>query len=330
MNESKPLVSVILPVYNAEKFLKKSVRSVTAQSYKNLEIIIINDCSTDNSGLILEQLQKKDARIIILSNETNSGISKTLNKGIEKSNGKYIARMDADDICFNDRIEKQVSFLEENKSIAICGCSFIKIDENGKTVGRVIYPTDDIVLKAELFFYCPFAHPAMMMRRTVLNETGLYQDYAPAEDYELWLRIAEKFQVANLADNLVYYRTHSSNSTVVLKNKMFNALNNVVCKHIKNYHFAENFIQYHLKFLEGTWYTRTSTEEIKNIKNWKKELLALNQGNRVLNHVFDKYISLGMLSILKSKQNTLRVKLRAAQKLLTINPFITAKHFLDR
>jgi glycosyltransferase involved in cell wall biosynthesis len=323
-----PLVSVIIPCFNAGKFLEEAVRSVMQQTYSNIEIIIVNDCSTDDSPAIIAQLQKEDVRIILFNNLENLGISKTLNKAIENSRGKYIARMDADDICFPGRIEKQVNFLEQNPDIAICGGNFIKIDEQGNKTGKVIFPTGNKILKAELLFYCPFAHPAMMLRKTVLETVGGYKDLAPAEDYELWLRIAEKFNVENLSDYLIYYRVHSSSISANRGGKLWVVLNEIVQEHIKASGFAENYLPYHLKFLEGAWYQKASVGELGNIGHWKDALLQIHHGNDVMPKVFDKYISLAMLSILKSKTNTLPVKLMAAAKLLTINPFITLKHFL--
>ncbi len=322
-----PLVSVIIPCFNAERFLEKAVQSVMQQTYSNLEIIIVNDCSTDNCASIIEQLQKKDDRIIVLNNIENLGISKTLNKAIENSTGKYIARMDADDICFPDRIKKQVDFLEQNPGIAICGGSFIKINEDGNKTGEVKFPRGNDNLKAELLFYCPFAHPTMMMRKQVLKDVGLYKDMAPAEDYEMWLNIAEKFNVDNLPDYLIYYRMHGNSISANRGDKLINKLQKITRMHLQSSGFAENFLLYHLKFLEGTWYRKSSVEELSNIKNWKKELLQIHNNSHVIEKVFDKYISLAMLSILKSKTNSLRVKLKAAAKLLTINPFITIKHF---
>lgn len=323
-----PLVSVIIPCYNAESFLEKAVRSVMRQSYKNLEIIVVNDCSKDNSLLLLRQLQLQDIRIKIFENEKNLGISKTLNKGIENSSGTYIARMDADDICIETRIEQQVAFLEANKDVALCGGNYIKIDEQGKISGGVKFPVENEMLKAELLFYCPFAHPAVMMRKTALQETGLYGEYIPAEDYELWLRMGEKFKLANIPADLIYYRMHDSNTTVTQKNKLFNALSKVVKDHEETYGFANNYLHLHLKFLEGTWYKKTTVKELGEINNWKKELLPLHQNNTGLQKTFNKYISLAMLSILKSRQNSLKVKSAALAKLFTINPFITVKHFL--
>jgi glycosyltransferase involved in cell wall biosynthesis len=328
MNPEKPLVSVIIPCYNAVAFIKKAILSVTAQSYKDLEIIVVNDCSVDSSLSILKQLQAQDDRIKILENEKNIGISQTLNKGIENSNGNYIARMDADDICFETRIEKQVAFLEAHKDVAICGGNYVRINEHGKVTGRIKFPTEDNELKAELFFYCPFAHPAVMIRKTALYETGLYAGYIPAEDYELWLRMAEKFRLANIPADLIYYRMHDSNTTITQKNKLFTALTKAIKDHEDTYGFTKDHLHLHLKFLEGTWYQKTTTKELREIKNWKKELLSLHANNPALEKTFNKYISLAMLSILKSRQNTLKVKSAAAAKLLTINPAITIKHFL--
>ena len=115
------LVSVIIPCYNAEKYLRESVESIINQSYPNLEIICIDDCSTDSTLAILEELASRDARVKVLHNSRNMKIASSLNRGLEYSTGEYIARMDADDIALPKRIEKQVDYLEKNKETDICG-----------------------------------------------------------------------------------------------------------------------------------------------------------------------------------------------------------------
>lgn len=336
MKNALPLVSVIIPCYNAEKFVEAAVRSIMLQSYSNLEIIVINDCSTDSTFNILKKLSAEDSRIKLLMNEKNFGLVSTLNKGISVSNGKYIARMDADDISHVNRISIQVKYLESHEAVAMCGGNYILIDEQGREKGRLKYPKGDENIKAELLFYCPFCHPTVMMRRNVLNEIGLYNEgLVPAEDYELWIRIAEKFPLENLPDFLLYYRWHGNNVTILKKNEQYKALKRSVEINMQSFGFAENFIDYHLKFLAGLWYQKTLKKEISDFKNWKKSLLDKNKKTGLFNQqslkkTFNKYYSLAMLCILKSNKNNFATKLLAFKKLLSINPFITLNHFLTK
>lgn len=336
MSVTSPLVSVIIPCYNAGRFVEQSVRSIMRQSYTNLEIITIDDCSTDDTLNTLEKLQKEDSRILLLKNKTNIGLVSTLNKGIKASKGKYIARMDADDIAFVERLSTQVKFLQQNANVAMCGGNYIMIDESGNAMNKLKFPSSYENIKAELLFYCPFCHPTVVIRRDVFAAVGLYNEgLVPAEDYELWIRIAEKYAIENLDDFLLYYRWHGGNITVTKKNEQYKALQASVKANLQKFNFSEKFFDYHLKFLAGLWYTSSSSKEINGFRYWKKDLLKKNEETNLINKhvlasVFDKYYSLAMLSILKSKNNGMAVKLLALQKLVFMNPFITVKHFLNK
>lgn len=131
-----PLVSVIIPCYNAERFVEKAVRSIMDQTYHNLEIICCDDCSSDSTYVILKKLATSDARIKLMKNEVNLGIVRTLNILVKHAHGKYIARMDADDISLPRRIAKQVKFLEIHADYAMCGTNAWHIDEDDRKIGR--------------------------------------------------------------------------------------------------------------------------------------------------------------------------------------------------
>lgn len=331
-----PKVSVVLPCYNAGKYIEQAVRSMMTQTYGNLEIIIVDDCSADESADILKRLAIEDSRITVLRNETNLKIVACLNKGIQIASGKYIARMDADDVSMPDRIAKQIAFLEANENIAACGSNYIIIDEEGNKTGKVVFESKPDLLKAELLFFSAFAHPAVTMRADAAKEAGLYKPgMVPAEDYEFWLSIAEKFEMANLPEYLLLYRWHGNNVSVVQKKNLTEAMTKACMIHIHSFGFAGVFLNYHVKFLNGTWYMATTADEINDFAKWKKALMKKNEEAKLfdstaLRKTFDKYYSLALLSILKSRQNNFSVKRIAFIKLMGINPFITAKHFLTR
>ncbi len=210
-----PLVSVILPVYNAEKFIVSAIESVLAQDFKNFELLVINDGSTDES----EQLIKKivDPRIVYIKNATNIGLIATLNKGIDAALGKYIARMDADDISMSTRFELQVAFLENNLEIGLCGTSFFSWDGLNKDLKTL--PSNAEEIKSELLFRNVIAHPTVMMRKKVLIENALRysMDALNAEDYDLWTRMARVTSIANLPLPLLLYRVHAMQVTQTQK-----------------------------------------------------------------------------------------------------------------
>lgn len=218
-------VSVLMPVYNAEKYLAEAIDSIISQTFLDWELVIINDGSTDSSLSIINRFT--DSRIRLINNETNLGLIKTLNKGIELCRGQYIARMDADDISFPNRFASQVNFMDKNKEYILCGTNAEVIDSEGKETGKVINPTKNTLLQISLLFTNPFIHPSMMICKDVLSNNFLDEKALHVEDYELWTRLAEQGKIANLELPLLKYRWHGTNVSVkhseiqeVAKNKI--------------------------------------------------------------------------------------------------------------
>lgn len=208
---NQPLVSVLIPCYNVEKYVEESINSILDQTYKNLEVIAINDCSTDGTGDLLDKIASKDPRVKVFTNEANLKLIKTLNKGISLCNGKYIARMDADDISLPTRIEKEVSFLEKNKDHDIVSVQFYAFrSENPSKRDLNHSPTRDQELRAFILFRSGICHPAVMIRRRVFTELGLKfeAEYLHVEDYALWSEAIYKTKIANLSEPLLLYRVH--------------------------------------------------------------------------------------------------------------------------
>ena len=202
-----PQISVILPVYNGEKYLAEAIDSILAQTFPDFEFILINDCSSDRTAEILSSYA--DYRIRIVNHSSNQKLSKSLNKGIELAQGKFIARMDADDISLPDRFEKQVAFLKTHPEIGVVGCKVKIIDEQGYITGELAREIQPELIKWELFFGCPFAHPSVMMRADLVKSTGGYSnDLSVAVDYEYWTRLIKVTRFANLSEVLLLYRTH--------------------------------------------------------------------------------------------------------------------------
>ena len=198
------LISVIMPCYNAEKYLKEAIDSVLAQSEKNFELLLINDGSTDLTESIIKSYS--DPRIVYLKNENNKGLIYSLNKALKQSNGSYIARIDADDICKKNRLLCQVEFLEKNVEINVVGSNAELIDENSNVIGELKMPKKDKDIKAALFAYSPFIHPSVMFRRIALENVFYNIDYHRVEDYELWIRLSENNKFHNINEKLICYR----------------------------------------------------------------------------------------------------------------------------
>lgn len=203
-------ISVLMPVYNAQKYIKAAVGSILNQTLTSFEFIIINDGSTDESLKILEGYALQDARIKLVSRE-NQGLIKTLNEGLKLAKGRYIARMDADDISLPSRFEKQLKYLEKNSDCIAVGTSAQLIDADGDIVGTMAcLQTHSEIDGAHLKGHGgAIVHPSAMIRREETLVAGGYLDeYPHAEDLDLWLRLAEVGKLANIPEPLFLYRQH--------------------------------------------------------------------------------------------------------------------------
>lgn len=216
-----PKISVIMSAYNAEKFIEEAVESILRQTFTDFEFIIIDDASSDKTPSILRNFSYKDPRIKIITNEKNLGLTKSLNLGIENSRGEYIARMDADDISFPERFEKQVKFLDENKETGVVGAWAKVIDEEGKEIDEFDYEEiDSQTVRKELIKSNVIIHPLAMIRKSVLEKVGGYDEsFQYAQDYDLWFRIEKVSEIQNLPLFLMNYRISRKSITSSKNNK---------------------------------------------------------------------------------------------------------------
>lgn len=216
-----PFVSVLMPVFNGERYVKEAIQSILDQRFCNFEFVIINDGSTDNSAAILEYYQRLDQRIKVFT-QTNQGIAAARNNAWRLAQGKYIAWADADDISLPDRLGKQVVFLESHPKVGVCGTWVKTIGQPSGLIWK--YPLDDATLRSRLLFESPIANPSVMMRRALFSHNRLEYNlaYPPAEDYDFWIQASESCQLANLPQVLVLYRLHRSQSTKTATNWLTN------------------------------------------------------------------------------------------------------------
>lgn len=206
-----PKISVLMPAYNAEKYIKEAVDSILTQTFSDFEFIIIDDGSTDRTAEIVNGYS--DNRIRFCPNEKNMGVAATLNRGLGLARGEYIARMDADDISKAERFSKQVGYLDAHADVAVCGTS-VEVFCDGAVIGTRFPSTEPEKLKEDLFFSCGIAHPSVMMRKATILEIGGYDTaFNGMEDYELWCRVAEKNKIAVLPEILFRYRIHRGQVT---------------------------------------------------------------------------------------------------------------------
>lgn len=282
-----PKLSVIMPVYNAERYLAAAIDSILNQTYTDFEFIIIDDCSTDKSHKILLDYVAKDMRIRVFRNEINLKLPKTLNFGISQAHGKYIARMDADDVSLSDRLMKQVMFMESNLEVAMCGTWYAVYD---KDFIKELYvrklPCSSNMIKIFLqLLYNPFGHNTVMIRRNIFDQLHYLENMSDnAEDYELWLQIVNYgYTVVNLPETLVMYRVYDESASQT---------------HVKN---IDNYIQcIHKKYLQqlfGDMFTDEIADEhteliyrnksmgyfFKNIFRYQRHLSKLKNMNELHN-----------------------------------------------
>lgn len=228
--KKQPLVSVIMPVYNAGRFLVPAIESILKQTYKNFEFIIIDDASNDNSWEIISKYKRrfqKKITAIRLSRNLNRGGDVCANEGLNYAKGKYVARMDADDIAHPLRLEKQVEFLEKNRKYFLVGSNAYVIDESRKTIGEKIEPLKSLDIYQAYFTTHPLIHSTCMYRRVFKGKKFLYEiEYSANNDYLTFFKyICKNHQFANLEEKLLYYRIHGKNDTFSnVRRKFINTL----------------------------------------------------------------------------------------------------------
>ncbi len=204
-----PVVSVIMSVNSMGYLLEETILSVLNQSFSNIEFIIVNDGHDSDVRNLTDSIA--DSRLIVL-NQIWQGLTKSLNDAIKFSRGKYIARIDADDYSFPDRLEKQLSFFDEYPNVGLLGTAYIEETTDGEYVGKVVFSTDRTKLKHQLQYQNQFCHGSVMFRKECLDKVGTYRnEFLKAQDYDLWLRIADKYEIANLAE-VLYKRRIEKNS----------------------------------------------------------------------------------------------------------------------
>lgn len=211
-----PKVTIIMPVYNGEKYLQEAIDSILQQTFKDFVFLIINDGSTDGTDKILQSYN--DKRIKIMNNEKNIGLTKSLNKGLKLARGEYIARQDADDISFPERLEKEVLFLDQNKNIALVGTYYYIINEKGRMLNTIKLLTKSEEIKIGLLKGNQFGHGSVMFRAECIKEVGYYrEELGPAEDYDLWLRISDRYNMENIPEPLYKWRINIESVSIKKK-----------------------------------------------------------------------------------------------------------------
>jgi hypothetical protein len=210
-----PLVSVVLAVHNGRPYLSQAVDSVLAQTLAEFELVVVDDASTDDTWEQLQGYAARDRRIVLLRNEVNIGQTRSLNRGLDAARGRYVARMDADDVALPQRLAAQVAFLDRHPDVGLLGTACRLIDDVGRSWGRFRQPETDLEIRWSMMLENPFTHPTVMLRSDLLAREGLRYDasFRVSQDYDLWSRVLRHTDAANLPAALVKYRLHDRSMT---------------------------------------------------------------------------------------------------------------------
>ena len=209
-----PKVSVVMSVFNGERFLREAVDSILGQSFNDFEFIIVNDGSTDSTGELLSKYTTADSRVVLVQNKQNIGLTRSLNKGLRLAQGEFIARQDADDVSMAARLATQVEYLDNHPKIGLAGVLGFAIDARNRVTNALSLPTQDAEIRWALLFGNAFVHSGVMFRRRLVSEAGYYNtNLRYAQDYDYWTRFSEKCEVGNITQRLVCWRLTSRSVT---------------------------------------------------------------------------------------------------------------------
>jgi glycosyltransferase involved in cell wall biosynthesis len=278
----RPDVTVFMAVYNGEKFISQAIDSVLEQTFKNFELLIIDDGSTDESLSIAKAYN--DSRIRILQNENNKGLAFTRNRGVEEAKGEFFATLDCDDIAYKKRLEIQTKFFSENKDVVLCGGRIRFIDQHSKYIGKFSSLNgDQDFLKALLLFNNIYCNSTTMINTGILKKFRYDESFAPAEDYDLFEKISSEYKIGFINEFFCKYRVHTGNvSSIKIANRNA-AEKRIVERQLVKYGFSysQQDLELHTKF--------TSTEfdfianHVREYKSWFSKLLKQNAERKIFN-----------------------------------------------
>jgi hypothetical protein len=295
-----PKVSVVMPVYNGKDYLREAASSVLHQTFTDFELIIINDGSTDGTPSILEEIAA-DKRVRVLHNEENRGLTYTRNKGIANSRGQYIAMLDSDDAALPKRIEKQVIFLDSHPEFALVGSSINLVSSDGRYIRTQYYPTPPAYIPSLLLFQNNFAQSTVMLRRSALPAECYRLEYPPAEDYDLWVRMAANHKVANLDAALVKYRIHGASISTVQANTQQQSIHKIQAAQLSQIGVAATADELRLHAQIGVLEVPGQKSAILKVEEW---LLRLTEANRLSGYytapIFNKIVAQKWFEVCRS------------------------------
>lgn len=277
MSNINPQVSILMPVYNSEKYLREAIDSILDQIFTDFEFIIILDPSSDNSQDVIESYT--DERIVLIKNDERLGLPRSLNRGLDVARGEFVARMDADDISLPERLKNQVAFMYMHNEIGVCG-TWIKYFGEKNLV--LAFPTDDATIRCKLLFENNIAHPSVIMRRSIIVDNNLFYNpaFTEVEDYEFWRRCSRYLSFANLDEILLLYRLHPGQAGKFDLVKQQELAGLVRLDELKN--LDSNVTQAEFAFHEAITLYQFQYDEavLEKIRQWFNKLKASNSKSK--------------------------------------------------
>lgn len=300
-----PLVSVNMAAYNAAPYIAEAIQSVINQTFRNWELIIINDCSTDTTAAEIAKF--KDPRIKVFHNEQNEGIVYTRNRALHYSQGKYVAVLDADDVFLPEKLAVQVEFLENHTDYGMVGSAFRFIYQETNTLSDILcWYAKPEYFPAILLFNNFFVHSSVMFK-TELAKNILYKPLvkgcAPGEEYQLFVEIARTHKIYNINKELVHYRQHTAGISKIREDKINEYIDIIVKSQLKRLNIIPDKEQFELHKSIHFAFSELSFSHIKNIKKWMNYLIAQNEKFQVYDHFFEEYLALKWYDIAKFNAN---------------------------
>lgn len=280
---TNPLVTVFMAAFNNGEYLKLAIDSILRQTYTHFELIIVNDGSADNSDEIITTYH--DERIIYIRNETNLGIVRSRNLGLNRMKGQYLAVLDSDDVALPDRLEKQVAFMEDNPDYGLCGTYFSVINANGEIIKTINFPQDNIDILAYLHLGNCFCHSSVMVRSSLIKKHRYSSDNILGEDYHLFLDLLGETKFSNLPFIGCYYRVHKKNVSYQMNAEMYSSIRAINRSNLSTLKipFTDRQLDIHSHFLIFDADYFKDNDKFKELEAWVKNLIATTQSHPLLN-----------------------------------------------
>lgn len=325
-------VSVLMPVYNGERFLAESIESILSQTFSDWELVIVNDGSTDKSAEICKSYS--DKRIKYFANPENKGLIYTRSLAISKATSEFVAFLDSDDMALPDRLKEQVSFLENNPEYGFCGTWGISIDEDGECLKKINLPVDDQEIKTGLLYSNTFIQSSVMIRKSILTDEAYSRDFPVAEDYDLWCRLSRRYKSCNIPKHLTKYRWHNTNISLAKAELMNDLIVSIFTSQLIriDIHPTQEELRIHMGIRDKNAFRNSERIFFKELRLWLLKLISANDRCSE----YDKVTFNAMACfrwIFACKERRKYAKIFALLPYLIVHPFIffkTTKLLLDR